>query len=116
MNLLEAEAPPAGDQKAIDELRPIVVNLSPAGRRKLLSILARDCLAEGVPDVPLVNDDGEVFAFLSSTNAPILDLASRFTPEELAEIERNLLDPKQHMTLQETLALLASDDDRTDRS
>ncbi|MBO0697130.1 MAG: hypothetical protein J2P46_01930 [Zavarzinella sp.] len=114
MSTVQSHTLPPADQQALDRLQPVVDQLTPAGRRKLLAQLARKCLPAEGGDVSLVNDEGDVFAYLYSKNRPVLDLAAMFTKEELAAIERNLTDARNLMTLEETLALLDAEDDRRD--
>jgi len=114
MNLLDDKAISPADLQAINNLRPTVDQLTPAGRRKLLSLLARDCLTTEPGNVTLVNDNGDVFAHLSSAEHPPYDFSDEFTAVQLAIVEEALLDPKKSMTVEEMLAQIDAEDDRTD--
>jgi len=112
MKTLPDEVLSPADQHALETLESAVDQLTPAGCRKLLALLARKSLPEGGGNVTLAGDDGDVFAYLYSAERPVYDLTSQFTKDELAAIERNLFDPKQHMTIKEVLALLEAEDGR----
>jgi hypothetical protein len=112
MNTVQDEVLSPTDQRVIDTLQSAVDQLTPAGRRKLLALLARKSLPAEGGDVALADDAGDVFAYLYSKQRPVLNLTAEFTKEELAAIERSLTDPKNLMTLEETLALLDAEDDR----
>jgi hypothetical protein len=114
MNVLHDEGLSPADQKVLDTLGPTVEQLTPAGQRKLLAMLARRCLPAAGGDVPLANDDGDVFAYVYSKQRPVYDLSGELTDEERAAFKRNVLDPRQHMTVEELLARLDAEDDRKD--
>jgi hypothetical protein len=112
MNALQSAETPA-DQQAIANVRAVIDQLSAAGRRKLLALLARKSLPAGGGDVSLATDDGEVFAYLYSVRRPTYDFTGDFTKEESEAIARNLFDPKNSTTLKELLARLETEDGRT---
>jgi hypothetical protein len=114
MKTLPDEVLSPADQHALETLESAVDQLTPAGRRKLLALLARKSLPPEGGNVTLAGDDGGVFAYLYSAKRPVYDFTSQFTKDELAAIERNLFDPKQHMPLEEVLTLLEAEDGRKD--
>lgn len=112
-----AEEPLAqNDEKLLENLQPALDQLTPAGKRHLLSRLARDCQKVADLDMRVLDDGGEVIAYLRSARPRTMDLSAMFTKEELANIERNLTDPKYLMSWQEMLAELDAEDQETGRS
>jgi hypothetical protein len=108
MDVLQADPLSAADQQALEHFRPVIDQMTPAGRRKLLALVALRCLPGGGGDLSLTGDDGEVFAHLSSVPRPGADL----TPGDLAAIERALTDPRRSRPWREVLAQLDAEDDR----
>lgn len=100
------------DENIIDTLRPAVGRLTPAGLRKLLAVVAGDCLKTSGDESPVTIEDGRVFAFVSSAQKANFDLALRFSPEEQVAIERNAFDPRFSKPWREVLAQLDAADDR----
>jgi hypothetical protein len=114
MSIVQEESALAADQKAIDDVQAVAERLTPAGKRKLLARIAKTCLTGDVYDVPLADDEGDVFAYVNSTKKPVIDFSTQFSKEELAAIVKNLNDPRYLMTVEEMLARLDAEDDRTD--
>ena len=57
-----------------------------------------------------------MFASLfSSRKRPKADLFAEFTPEEIAQIIKNLNDPEQLMTVEEVIAELEAEADQTEQ-
>lgn len=107
------EALSTADRQVIDQLQSAVDQLTPAGYRKILSLLAGRCLAAEGGSLALENDAGQVFACLYSTSRPVYDFTAEFSDDELAAINRNLSDPENLMTLEVMLARLDAEDGRT---
>lgn len=112
MNSSIDEALSPTDQQALDHLQSAVGQLTPAGHRKLLSLLASKCLPAEGGSVTLADEAGDVFACLYSTKRRAYDFTGAFTDEEVAEIKRNLFDPKKSRPWREVLAQLEGEDDR----
>lgn len=112
MNTLQDEALSPADRKALDALQAADNQLTPAGCRKLLAWLAQKSLPAEGGDVALANDDGDVFAYVYSKQRPVYDLSDVLTDEGWAAFRRNVLDPKQHMSVEEVLALLGPEGGR----
>jgi hypothetical protein len=111
MKVLRDEAAPPDDLKTIDGVRPIVAQLTPAGRRKLLAILARLCLEDAEwTEVPLFNDAGRPFAYVMAQPRPEDELESELTPAVAAEIVRRAMTPEDSISWQEMLAELEAED------
>jgi hypothetical protein len=103
---------PATEQQLIDQVRAAADQLSPAGFRKLLTVVARKCLPTGTEALPLTDDQGEVFAYLRAVHAEPPAMPADLTREELAAIKRNLFDPKKTRPWRDVLAQLEAEDDR----
>jgi len=116
MKVLRQEALPKADEKLIDGMRSMIADLTPVGRKRLLTSLAKTCLTTETNDISLADEDGDVFAYLSPTKRPPLNLFAGFSKKELAAIEKNLFDPKNLFSLEEMLAQLSAEDDREDPS
>jgi hypothetical protein len=113
MNVLRDVAAPQADLKAIDGVRSVLAQLTPAGRRKLLAIVARQCLEDaGWTDVPLFNDDGRPFSFVTALPRPEDEFYSERTPAMMAEIKRRALAPEDSVPWREMLAQLEAEDGR----
>lgn len=111
MKVLRDEAAPAADLKAIDGVRPVLAQLSPAGRRKLLALVARQCLEDAEwTEVPLFNDAGQPFCYLMAQPRPEDEFDSELTPAVAAEIVRRAMTPEDSISWQEMLAELEAED------
>lgn len=110
MKVLRDEPAPADDLKAIDGVRPVVSRLTPAGRRKLLALIARQCLEDTEwTEVPLFNDEGRPFSYVMSLPRTGDEVESELTPGLAAEILRRALTPEDSITVEEFLARFDSE-------
>ena len=113
MKVLRDEAAPPPELKAIDGVRPVLAQLSPAGRRKLLALVARQCLEDAEwTEVPLFNNEGRPFSFLMALPRPEDEFYSELTPAMVAEIKRRALTPEDSIPWREMLAELEAEDGR----
>lgn len=112
MKILSQEVVPQADAKLIEGMQTEIATLSPVGRKKLLTSLARTCLAAESSDICLADEDGDVFAYLYPTKRPPLNLFAGFTKKELAAIEKNFFDPKYLFSLEEMLAQISAEHDQ----
>jgi len=111
MKVLHDEAAPVTDLKAIDGVRPVLAGLTPAGRRKLLGLVARQCLEDADwTEVPLFNDDGRSFAYLMALPHPDHAFDAELTPAVAAEIARRAMTPEDSVSWREMLAELEAED------
>ena len=111
MKVLHNEAAPPADLKAIEGVRPVIAQLTPAGRRKLLALLARQCLEDAEwTEVPLFNDDGRSFAYVMALPHPDHAFDAELTPAVAAEIVRGVLTPEHARPWREVLAQLDAED------
>lgn len=110
MKVLRDDPAPPDDLKAIDGVRPVVSRLTPAGRRKLLALVARQCLEDAEwTEVPLFNDEGRPFSYVMSLPRPEDEVDGEITPAVAAEILRRALTPEDSMTVEEFLARFDSE-------
>jgi hypothetical protein len=111
MKVLRDEAAPPPDLKAIDGVRPVLAQLSPAGRRNLLALVARQCLEDAEwTEVPLFNDEGRPFSYVMALPKPEDEFESELTPAVAAEIVRRAMTPEDSISWQEMLAELEAED------
>jgi hypothetical protein len=116
MKVLHDEAAPPSDVKAIDAVRPMLAQLTPAGRRKLLALVARQCLEDAEwTEVPLFNDGGRSFAYVMARPKPEDEFDSELTPAVAAEIVRRAMTPEDSISWQQMLAELDAGDAREAR-
>ena len=117
MKVLRDEAAPPADLRAIDGVRPVMAQLTPAGRRKLLALVARQCLDDAEwTEVPLFNDEGRSFAYVMALPHPDHAFDAELTPAVAAEIVRAMLTPEDARPWREVLAQLDAEDERTDEA
>lgn len=110
MKVLRDEPAPA-DLMAIDGVRPLLAQLTPAGRRKLLALIARQCLEDAEwTEVPLFNDRGQPFSYVMALPRPEDELDAELTPAGAAEIVRRAMTPEDSISWQEMLAELEAED------
>jgi hypothetical protein len=111
MKVLHDEAAPATDLKAIDGVRPVVAQLTPAGRRRLLALVARQCLKDAEwTEVPLFGDDGRSFAYVMALPHPDHAFDAELTPAVAAEIVRRAMTPEDSGSWREMLTELEAED------
>jgi hypothetical protein len=90
-----------------------VAQLTPVGRRKLLALIARQCLEDAEwTEVPLFNDEGRPFSYVMALPRPEDEFYSELTPAMMAEIKRRALTPEDSIGWREMLAQLRAEDDR----
>jgi hypothetical protein len=115
MKVLRDEPAPPEDVKAVEGVRTVVAGLTRAGRRKLLALVARQCLDDAEwSEVPLFNEAGESFAYVMSLPHPDHAFSAELTPAVAAEMVRGILTPENARPWREVLAQLDAEDDRTD--
>lgn len=113
MKILRNEAATAADLKAIENLEPILAQLSEAGPRRLLAIVARKCLEETQwTEIPLFNEDQRPFAYVMALPRPEDEFYSELTPAMMAEIKRRALTPEDSIPWHEMLAELEREESR----
>ena len=114
MKLLRDEPAPPADLKAIDGVRSVLAQLTPAGRRKLLALVARHCLEDAEwTEVPLFGEDGRSFAHVMALPHPDHAFDAELTPAVAAEIVRAALTPEDSRPWREVLAEMEAEDERT---
>jgi hypothetical protein len=114
MKVLRDEAASATDLQAIDGVRHVLAQLTPAGRRKLLALVARLCLEDADwSEVPLFNDAGRSFAYVMALPHPDHAFDAELTPAVAADIVRGMLTPENARPWREVLAQLEAEDART---
>jgi hypothetical protein len=111
MKVLRDEPAPPADQAAIDGVRPVLTQLTPAGRRKLLALVARQCLEDAAwMEVPLFNDQGQPFSYVMALPRAEDEFYSELTPAMAAEIMRRALTPEDSVDWRVMLAELQRED------
>ena len=115
MKILHDEAPPGPELATIEDLFQSAGKLTAAGKRRLLSKLARICLEDADwTEVPLFNNDGRPFSYVMALPKPEHAFTAEFTPAIAAEIVRAALTPENSISWQEMLAQLDAEDERED--
>jgi len=113
MEVIRDQAVPQIELTAIDGILKSFAQLSFAGKRKLLSRVARQCLEEAEwTDVPLFNEEGRPFSYVQALPRPEDEFSAELTPAVASELIRRALTPEDSISWQAMLAQLSAEDDR----